>query len=154
MKIHTTPIRRSAGLSSRASVAGITLIELMVVVAIIGILSAVAVPAYQDYVARGKIQEATTTLSDLRVKMEQYFQDNRSYLNSTFCAPGAGTTKYFTYACTVVPDATTYEITATGVAGHGMSGYSYTINQANTKTSAVPGGTGATCWLAKKGDSC
>ncbi|HTS84956.1 MAG TPA: prepilin-type N-terminal cleavage/methylation domain-containing protein, partial [Usitatibacter sp.] len=57
---------------------GFTLIEVMIVVAIIAILAAIAVPSYQDYVTRGRIIEATGGLGDARNKMEQYFQDNRS----------------------------------------------------------------------------
>ena len=58
---------------------GFTLIELMVTVAIIAVLAAIAVPNYRDYVTRGKLVEASAGLSDARVKMEQYFQDNRTY---------------------------------------------------------------------------
>lgn len=132
---------------------GFTLIELMITVAIVGILASIAIPSYSDYVRRGKVAEATSTLADLRVKMEQYFQDNRTYAGSTHCAPAAGA-KYFTYACSVAAAATVYTITATGVAAQGMSGYSYTINQNNVKTSVVLGGVGATCWILTKGESC
>lgn len=151
MKIHTAPIRRSAGLSSRTSVGGFTLIELMVVVIIVGILASIALPSYTDYVRRGKIQEATTTLADNRVRMEQYFQDNRTYAGYTLVTAG---TKYFTYAFTTGPTATTYTITATGAAAKGMAGYSYTIDQANAKTSNADGTVGADCWLDKKSGSC
>ncbi|MDP1897734.1 MAG: type IV pilin protein [Sulfurimicrobium sp.] len=137
---------------------GFTLIEVMIVVAIIGILAAVAMPAYSDYVKRGKIQEATSTLADFRIKMEQYFQDNRTYAAATIAATGAtlntSGTKYFTYAFTVAPAAAVYQITATGVAAQGMSNYSYTIDQSNAKTSNADGTVGADCWLTKKGGSC
>lgn len=131
--------------------AGFTLIEIMIVVAIVGILAGVALPAYQDYVRRGKLTEATTTLADNRVRMEQYFQDNRTYIGATL---NTGDSKYFTYAFSVAPTTLVYEITATGVAGKGMGSYSYTINQSNTKTSSVNGTIGATCWLDRKGGSC
>ncbi len=66
--------------------AGFTLIEVMIVVAIIAILASIALPSYNDYVRRGQIQEAFGYLSDSRVKMEQYFQDNRNYGTAS---PGA-----------------------------------------------------------------
>ncbi len=45
------------------------------------ILAAIALPNYADYVTRGKITEATTGLSDMRQRYEQFFLDTRSYLN-------------------------------------------------------------------------
>ncbi|NOT68418.1 MAG: prepilin-type N-terminal cleavage/methylation domain-containing protein [Methylophilaceae bacterium] len=130
---------------------GFTLIELMIVVAIIGILAAIALPNYADYVKRGKAAEATSMLADLRVKMEQYYQDNRTYVGGP-CAPTNGA-KYFTYTCNPAATATTYTITATNAAAD-MSGFAFSINQDNTKTSTFDGTTGATCWLTSKGGTC
>ncbi|MDD5384642.1 MAG: type IV pilin protein [Gallionella sp.] len=126
---------------------GFTLVELMIVVVIIGILASFAMPAYNDYVTRGKLVEGTSALSDGRVKMEQFFQDNRTYVGGT--AP-ANTTN-FTYAASNLSTAT-YTITATG--RNGLSAFIYTIDQANAKTSNTPWGNGATCWIMKKGDAC
>ncbi|MFZ3086525.1 MAG: type IV pilin protein [Methylotenera sp.] len=136
---------------------GFTLIELMIVVAIIGILAGIALPAYTDYVKRGKAAEATSTLADLRVKMEQYFQDNRTYVGADLlvpgpCSPPAGSVKYFTYSCVVGP--ATYTISAAPAAGQGMSGFAFGINQANAKTSTFDGTVGATCWLTSKTGTC
>lgn len=142
----------------RMSQVGFTLVELMVVVAIIGILASIAVPSYTDYVRRGRAAEATSTLADLRVKMEQYYQDNRTYVGADLlvpgpCSPQVGSVKYFTYACANVT-ATTYTISAAPAAGQGMTGFAFSIDQNNAKTSTFDGTTGATCWLTNKGGAC
>jgi len=126
---------------------GFTLIELMIVVVVISILASVGIPAYNDYVTRGKLVQATSGLSDGRVKMEQFFQDNRTYAGG----PAPAETDHFTFATSNLT-ATTYLITATGKGG--LSAYVYTINETNTKTSNTPWGNGATCWIMKKGDTC
>ena len=152
------------GLSMKTQT-GVTLIELMIVVVIIGILAMIAVPAYNDYVTRGKIPEATANLSDLRVKMEQWYQDNRNYQNTaaTACGvimPAAPVVRYFTFACANPGGNQFYTLTATGGLGANLSmtGFVYTINETNVKTSTItgkPGWTGnANCWVTRKGGSC
>ena len=133
---------------------GFTLIELMIVVAIIGILASIAVPSYQDYVKKGKAAEATSILADLRIKMEQCFQDNRSYAAcSAFCAPASGAVN-FSYSCTAAPDALTYQINAAGVAAKDMTGFAFSVNQDNAKTSKFDGSAQKDCWLTSKSGSC
>jgi type IV pilus assembly protein PilE len=126
---------------------GFTLIEMMIVIVIIGILSAVALPAYRDYVARGYISEATGALSELRTRAEQWYADNRTYVGYG-CTP-TDTPQHFTVNCAL--DVNTYTITATGTGV--MAGYSYTVNQSNAKTSTTPESSGS-CWITKKGGSC
>lgn len=58
---------------------GFTLIELMIVVAIIGILAAVAIPAYQDYIARAQVSEAVSLLGSGKTPMAEYFADKGQY---------------------------------------------------------------------------
>lgn len=141
---------------------GFTLIELMVVVAIIGILSAIAVPMYNDYVTRSKLTEAFTTLADARVRLEQYYQDNRNYGSSaTACGwkPDSSQVKYFTYSCTWGSGGTDQSFTAkaTGIAAQGTGNFAYTIDQLNAKvTTSVPTGwtSNASCWVSKKDGTC
>lgn len=138
---------------------GFTLIELLVVVAIIGIIAAIAVPQYGDYVTRGKIAEAISNLTEMRAKLEQYFQDNRTYVGA--CAAGTvapiPTGRYFTYTCPTL-GATTFTVTATGVAAQALGGFSYTIDQSNVKTTVMASPStwaGSTnCWVTKKDGSC
>ena len=67
---------------------GFTLIELMIVVAIIGILAAVALPAYQDYTIRAKVSELMLAASGVRTAISEKFQTDPS---NTVCAGGGST---------------------------------------------------------------
>ena len=58
---------------------GFTLIELMIAVAIIGILAAVAIPQYQDYTARAQVSEAVTLLGALKTPVIEYYTMNGVY---------------------------------------------------------------------------
>lgn len=131
---------------------GFTLIELMIVIAIIGILASIAFPSYTNYVKKGKAAEATSTLADLKVKMEQFYQDNRTYVGGA-CAPTSGA-KYFTYTCSVAATASAYTLQAAGKAAEGMGNFNFTVDQSNTKTSTYDGTAGANCWLTGKGTTC
>ncbi len=135
---------------------GFTLIELMVAVVIVSILAGVALPAYTDYVKRGKIVEATATLSQLRLNAEKFFADNRTYAAFPDTITG---TKYFSYDCnTPAKSATAFTCTATGLSAQSMAGFVYTINESNTRTSTFTGLSGwtnsTTCWVTKKGETC
>jgi type IV pilus assembly protein PilE len=139
----------------------------MITVAIIGILAAVALPSYRDYVRRGQLPEAFAALSDYRIKLEQYFQDYKSYgtTNGGACANGANApawstfvpqgAKNFTFSCVVDglnPPA--YTLTATGSAGL-VVGHVYTVDQSNAQKTTQFKGAAVTksCWLAK-GSEC
>jgi len=139
---------------------GFTLIEVMITVAIVAILSAVAIPSYRDYVTRGNIPEATSRLATKQVQMEQWFQDNRTYVAGTGCTADSASSKYFDFSCTDGGDtvaATAFIITAVGKGS--MAGFKFTINQTGAKTTRdVPSGWSRpspnNCWAVKKGGTC
>ena len=146
----------------------------MIVVAIIGILAAIAVPTYNEYVLRGRLSAMRNVLTDVRAKMELYYQDNRTYVGTTSSTPCiAGMTYYyssatsgtvsssssadFTLTCTTA--STSFTLTATGSSGL-VSGFTYTINQQDTKTTTTTAGSQwggkswSSCWAFKKSDAC
>ncbi|MES2536084.1 MAG: prepilin-type N-terminal cleavage/methylation domain-containing protein [Pseudomonadota bacterium] len=142
----------------RNRIAGFTLIEVMITVAIIGILASVAMPIYRDYMIRGKIPEATSNLSSLRIRLEQYYQDNRTYVSTaTTCGVVLPANKNFLYTCGGT--SVSYVVTATGDVANGMGGFIYTLDEAGTpRTTSVPlpawGTTPANCWIVAKGGRC
>ena len=134
---------------------GFTLVELLIVVAIVGILAAIAVPMYTDYITRAQLVEAHTGLNGFRVQMEQSYQDNRQYT----CPATLPTIKNFAVAC-ATPTAQTFLLTATGNAGR-VDGpgapFAFTIDHTGARTT-VGAPTGwmpavTNCFVTRKG-SC
>ncbi|MDB5957357.1 type IV pilin protein [Ramlibacter sp.] len=135
--------------------AGFTLIELMIAMAVMAILTAVALPSYTNYVRRGKIPEATSNLMARRVKIEQFYQDNLKYTGAPgLTPPDTTSSKFFDFAGTATD--TTYTLTATGK--NSMAGFVYTIDQANNKGTTVTGVRGwssnGSCWVTNQGGQC
>jgi len=141
---------------------GFTIIELLIVIVIISVLAAIALPAYTDYTQRAKLTEAFTGLADFRVRMEQFYQDNRRYDGAGLggCGSAAPNSKYFTFNCAPgAAPAQTYTVTATGIANQGLTNFVYTLDEKNVRatTTLGTGWTGypnASCWVRRKDGTC
>ena len=128
---------------------GFTLIELMITVAVVGILAAIALPSYKNYSLRGRIPDATSNLATKRLAMEQFFQDNKTYLNAPACVADTKTSQSFDFSCTSGDNfVLTYTILATGK--NTMAGFVYKVDQSNAKTTTI-NVTGLTGWSAPSG---
>lgn len=131
---------------TRSGVHGFTLIELMITVAIIGILAAIAYPSYQKQIQKGKRAEGKAALLNAGSKMERYYSDNNFFpSNSINC--GGGTTSATALAAAGVPansgESTTnnaYDISVTFALGAGSA-----CAQVYTLTATPKSWTDATC---------
>lgn len=137
-------------------VKGFTLIELMITVAIVGILSSFAYSSYRDNILRSEAVSGVAALSSFRVKLEQFFQDNRTYAGGCAIASSFNNQK-FIMSCSIDEPADKesiqeYTITATS------DNFEYTLDEANNKvTKKVPdgwSGKDSTCWVISKGGYC
>jgi len=124
---------------SRGRPGGFTLIELMIVVAIIGILAMIAAPSYEKYVIRSKRAVAKQFVLSVANKQEQYILDARQYA-ATITALGltapSELTNFYTFSlATCTAPCSTYTITATAV-GRQLSDGNLTLDNLGVKTPA------------------
>lgn len=136
-----------------AGARGFTLIEVMITVAIVAILSAIALPAYTAYLQRSRVPPALDALSALATRMEQRFQDTGNYANGDACGAALPTPDNFTIACELSDAGQGFSATATGSGP--VEGFGYSINHQGVRaTTAHPKGVPATnCW-SMRGETC
>jgi type IV pilus assembly protein PilE len=125
---------------------GFTLVELVIAVAVIAILSAIALPSYREYVKRANRSAAQSLMLDLANREQQYLLDNRSYLGggasavTTLIPSGVPTDVSNFYTMTVtstVGPPPTFEVKATPKSGTVMAGEApFTLDQDGTKLPA------------------
>ena len=156
-----------------AGVRGFTLIELMIAVVVVGILTAAAYPLYNEFVRRSRITDATSQMNDLRIRMEQAFQDRRTFNDGGGnCAINAQMPVYnaardnFQFTCNFAAGVLGgYTLQAVGNSNVGMGGFTYRLNvdpatgAMTRSTVAVPAGwlplpAPNTCWQTRKGGKC
>ena len=137
----TTALRRESGF---------TLIELMIVVSIIGVLAAIAIPAYTAYVTRGNRSAARACASEMTQFMERYYTTNLTYVGAApvlGCQTEGGLDTRYTLTLAGLAQ-NTYSVVATPIGAqlsHDTKCGVLSVDQAGTRT--VSGtGTSAECW--------
>lgn len=109
---------------NRNRMQGFTLIELMIVVAIVGVLAAIAYPSYDQYVKRGNRSEGIAQLNDVAARQERYFAQNNAYITSSANLDKLGLTAS---GGKVASSTGKYSLTVSKVANDG--GYTLTATQ-------------------------
>lgn len=142
-------------LTARNHVTGVTLLELMVVVVVVGILAAIGVPSYRNYAMRAQRTEAKTALLLLAANQERFYLQNNTYTNNLVAlgfTTGMSENGVYTLAIGAA-NTTVFSATATPTPGGGTNGAdqstdadcaSFTINSAGVR-SAAPDPSGK-CW--------
>lgn len=116
---------------------GFTLIEVLIAMTVLAILATIAIPNYSRYVTRGQLVEATNALGEYRVRMEQFYQDNRTYQNGGGNCGAALPANLTNFAVTCVLAAGGQAYTATATGAGSTAGFAYGIDQANVRSTAA-----------------
>lgn len=125
---------------------GFTLIEVMIVVAIIGILAAIAYPSYAEHMRKTRRADATASLTALAQRLERCYTQNFSYLN---CLPASETSEQGFYSITVAAEKTTFSLSAAAVASgpQASDGKCTKFVLTNTGKRTAEGSASGQCWL-------
>ncbi|MDR3560622.1 MAG: type IV pilin protein [Negativicutes bacterium] len=125
----------------RSKSKGFSLIELMITVAIIGILAAIALPSYQSYIARSNRAEAREILLEDAQFLERYYTENNKYTGAILpygVSPKTGTAKYTISATSLVDQAFTLSAAPTGVmTGDGCGNLTLTSEGVKSETGTL-----------------
>lgn len=129
---------------------GFTLIELMIVVAIVGILTSIAYPSYVSRIAKSRRADATAALMSAAQAMERYGSERATYVGATLGGsgiyPSTSSGGYYTLSLSSLTS-TTYTITATATGGQASDKCgNFTYNQAGVKGVSGAGANAAACW--------
>ncbi len=153
--IKTEETRRNQPFTTRGR--GFTLIEVMIVVAILGLLAAIAYPSYQNQIARARRSDGQSLLLDIAARMERFYFDNTAYttdltaLGFTNASAMPSTEGHYTATVAAAtpgcPLASCFTVTATPAGAHAPDTYcgNLTLNSMGQKTES---GTGPVerCW--------